>query len=349
MSGDQLQQLVAPIALYPDSLVAQILAASTYPTQIVEAGRWLQANSNLQGQALADAVNQQPWDPSVKALTEFPPVLAVMAANPAWTSQLGESYHNQQADMMSAIQALRGKAVAAGHLQSGPQLRVNQPTPDIVAIQPGNPQVLYLPLYNPELIYGVKLQTPGYSSSDMPKDATMSFGAGIAAGALTAGCCSDWGSSAWNCNWYHGVAYFHDYPYNGNKAWHGSYYGGYNYYGNHTYHTSYDYNHPYTAFQGAASRGGHASPSDLAPDERDAKTGSLDISAGGWTGTAELRGWAESGGGPSTVFSSWAEHSKTSTFGIVGWGERASSFRGWLIHGGSGGGWGTGGRLEGNH
>src|SRR5271165_1686735 len=248
LTDQELQALVAPIALYPDPLVGQILAGATYPDQIVTANDFVQ-HKGLSGHTLMEAVALQPWDPSVKALTEFPTVLSMMTVNLAWTSQLGESYHNQQSELMAAIQALRNKAVANGNLASGPQLRVNQPTPDIVALQPGNPQVLYLPQYNPSLIFGTPLQTPYFRSANTSNNKEITFGTGVAAGALTAGGCCDWGAANWTCNWYHGVAYFRDYPFNGNNAWHGAYYGGQNYYGNHTYHTSYDYSHPYTAFQ----------------------------------------------------------------------------------------------------
>jgi hypothetical protein len=110
---DELNQLVAPIALYPDSLVAQILAATTFPAQVVEADRWLQDNPNLKGDALAQAVDQQPWDPSVKALTGFPSVLANMDKNLSWTSSLGDAYYNQQAAVMDAIQTMRQRAQTA--------------------------------------------------------------------------------------------------------------------------------------------------------------------------------------------------------------------------------------------
>ena len=109
---EQLQQLVAPIALYPDSLVAQILAASTFPEQVVEADRWVQDHHDLQGQALAQAVDQQPWDPSVKALTAFPSVLGNMDKNLSWTSSLGDAYYNQQQDVMDAVQVMRQRAEA---------------------------------------------------------------------------------------------------------------------------------------------------------------------------------------------------------------------------------------------
>jgi uncharacterized membrane protein YgcG len=150
---EQLQQLVAPIALYPDSLVAQILAAATFPDQVVEADRWLQANPNLKGDALAKAVDQQPWDPSVKALTAFPNVLGNMDKNLSWTSSLGDAYYNQQQDVMDAIQVMRQKAQQAGNLQSTPQQTVTTQGSTIV-IQPAQPDVVYVPAYNPWVVYG---------------------------------------------------------------------------------------------------------------------------------------------------------------------------------------------------
>ena len=129
-SDEELQELVSPIALYPDVLVAQILAGSTYPTQVVEADRWLKQNSNLTGDALAAQVNQQPWDPSIKSLTQFPSVLDTMNNSLGWTSALGEAYYNQPGDVMNAIQVMRNKAVAAGTLKSTSQQTVEtQPAP----------------------------------------------------------------------------------------------------------------------------------------------------------------------------------------------------------------------------
>ena len=112
---EQLQQLVAPIALYPDSLVAQILAASTFPEQVVQADRWVQAHPDLKGEALGQAVDQQPWDPSVKALTAFPSVLGNMDKNLSWTSSLGDAYYNQQQDVMDAVQVMRQRGAASRH------------------------------------------------------------------------------------------------------------------------------------------------------------------------------------------------------------------------------------------
>src|SRR5271155_1429514 len=110
LSPSELQSLVAPIALYPDALVAQILTASTFPDQVAIAEYWLEQNKSLTGSALMQAVDTQSWDPSVKALTQFPSVLANLAHNLTWTSSLGEAFHNQQSDVMAAIQVLRAKA-----------------------------------------------------------------------------------------------------------------------------------------------------------------------------------------------------------------------------------------------
>lgn len=116
LTPEQLQQLVAPIALYPDALVAQVLAAATYPAEVVEADRRMQQNPNLKGKQLADEVDKQSWDPSVKALTQFPSVLANMDKNLSWTSSLGDAYVNQQQDVMDAVQVMRSRAQSAGNL-----------------------------------------------------------------------------------------------------------------------------------------------------------------------------------------------------------------------------------------
>ena len=150
---EQLQQLVAPIALYPDSLVAQILAASTFPEQVVQADRWVQAHPDLKGDALGQAVDQQPWDPSVKALTAFPSVLGNMDKNLSWTSSLGDAYYNQQQDVMDAVQVMRQKAEQAGTLKSTPQQTVTTQGSTVV-IQPAAPDVVYVPAYDPWLVYG---------------------------------------------------------------------------------------------------------------------------------------------------------------------------------------------------
>jgi hypothetical protein len=223
-TAEELQSLVAPIALYPDALVAQILSAATFPDQVAIADNWLQQNKNLTGSALMQAVNGQTWDPSVKALTQFPSVLNNMAQNLSWTSQLGEDYHNQQAEVMTAIQTLRAQAKAAGNLKSGSQITVVQKSPQVIVIQPTNPQIVYIPQYNPTVIYGTPYVVPGYTTSDVVAASVLSFGVGMAVGAMMSGGCCGWGYSSWNCNWYGGAAVYHGGAYYGNSAWHGGYY-----------------------------------------------------------------------------------------------------------------------------
>src|SRR5271168_5412363 len=226
LTADELQALVAPIALYPDSLVAQTLGAATFPDQIAAAASWLQQNSTLTGSTLMTAVDLQPWDPSVKALTQFPSVLANLATNLSWTSSLGEAYHTQAADVMTAVQFLRAKALAAGNLKSGSQIVVTQQSPQVIVIASANPQVVYVPVYNPAVVYGYPYVVPAYVAPPVAATAVIAFGVGIAVGAMMSGGCCGWWYSTWNCGWhgtttvvYHGGAYY------GNSAWHGGYYG----------------------------------------------------------------------------------------------------------------------------
>jgi hypothetical protein len=224
LSVDELRQLVAPIALYPDALVAQILGAATFPDQVAAASGWLHQNQNL-GTTLMRAVDAQPWDPSVKALTQFPSVLDNLAKNLGWTSALGEAYHTQTADVMSAVQFLRAQARAAGNLKSSSQITVVQESPQVIVIQPANPQVVYVPQYNPTVVYGTPYTTPGYSTAAVVTTGLLMFGAGIAIGAAMNNSCCGWGYSSWNCNWHGGAVYYGGGAYYGNNAWHGGYYG----------------------------------------------------------------------------------------------------------------------------
>src|ERR1700704_1912045 len=165
LSAEELQALVAPIALYPDALVAQVLGAATFPDEVTAAAAWLKENGSLKGKTLTQALDGQEWDPSVKAITQFPSVLDDMAKNLSWTSSLGEAYHTQAADVMSAVQVLRAKAQAAGNLKSSSQITVVQQSPQTIVIQPTNPQVVYVPQYNPTVVYGAPVATPGYSTA----------------------------------------------------------------------------------------------------------------------------------------------------------------------------------------
>jgi Protein of unknown function (DUF3300) len=206
----ELDQLVAPIALYPDSLVGQILAASSYPTQIVEAQRWLQNNAGQSATQIAQAADSQPWDPSVKSLTAFPKVLDNMDTNLAWTSALGEAYYSDPQGVLKAIQVMRARAQTAGSLKSSSQQTIVTQGQTII-IAPADPQVIYVPQYNPTVVYGAPVAPyPGYSGADLALTGVLAFGAGIAVGALISS--SDgWGSNNWNCNWHGGnVSYNHN-------------------------------------------------------------------------------------------------------------------------------------------
>ncbi len=204
---EELQRLVAPIALYPDSLVAQILAASTFPEQVVEADRWVQANTDLKGDALGKAVDQQPWDPSVKALAAFPSVLGNMDKNLSWTSSLGDAYYNQQSDVMDAVQVMRHKAEQAGNLKTTPQEVVKTEGPDI-DIEPADPDEVYIPAYDPWLIYGYPVVAwPGW----YPYPGIwfggpyLSFGIGFPIGWFGG---FGWGWGNWGFDWHHHYARF---------------------------------------------------------------------------------------------------------------------------------------------
>lgn len=152
----QLDQMLAPIALYPDPLLAQILMAATYPLQIVEADRWLQENDNagLQGSDLATALAQQPWDPSVKSLVPFPQILRMMDAHIGWTSELGDAFLADQAAVMNAVQRLRRLAQANGTLTSSQQQLISDQD-SIISILPPSPEIVYVPVYDPDIVFGV--------------------------------------------------------------------------------------------------------------------------------------------------------------------------------------------------
>ena len=204
MSQAQLAALVAPIALYPDPLVAQVLMASTYPLEVAEAYNWQKANSRLKGDALNQALQQQNWDASVKSLVSFPPVLGMMGSQLSWTQELGNATLAQQSDVMNAIQALRAKAKASGALQSNSQQTVTTQgsgSNETIVIQPANPQVVYVPTYNPTAVYGgwpypayppYAYYPPGYVAGT----ALLSFGVGMAVGAALWGGCH-WGGGGW--------------------------------------------------------------------------------------------------------------------------------------------------------
>jgi hypothetical protein len=206
LSYDQMDQLVAPIALYPDALVAQILAAATYAPQVVEADRFVQRNAGLPPAELARMADSQPWDPSIKALVALPSVLSQLDRNLDWTTRLGAAYYNQPQDVMSAVQAMRGRAYAAGTLRSTPQQAVVYAPADIV-IRPANPAVVYVPAYDPWVVYGapvavypayVYVAPPPRPAGSVVAAAAIGFTAGVVVGAFAH---YGWGWGHWGCGW----------------------------------------------------------------------------------------------------------------------------------------------------
>jgi hypothetical protein len=201
----ELDQLLAPIALYPDALVAQILMASTYPLEIVEAARWSKANPSVKDKALEDAMQKQTWDPAVKALTALPQVLGHMNENLSWTQKLGDAFLADQKAVMKTVQSLRAKAQAAGNLKSTPEQTVKteqQAGQTVYIIESPKPEVVYVPTYNPATVYGTWWYPyPPYSMypPTYPYGAGLAFATGVAVGAAIWGNCN-WGGNEININ-----------------------------------------------------------------------------------------------------------------------------------------------------
>src|SRR5271165_4618962 len=200
---EQLQRLAAPIALYPDSLVAQILMAATFPEQVVEADRFLQARLDLKGDALAKEVDQEPWDPSVRALTAFPSVLGNMDKNLSWTSTLGDAYYNQEADVMAAVQVMRQRAQGAGNLKTTQQ-QVVKTEGETIVVEPAAPEVVYVPAYDPWVVYGdpVVVAWPGWYAYPgiWYAGPYVWWGVGFEIGWSWG---YGWGWHHWGCDWHH--------------------------------------------------------------------------------------------------------------------------------------------------
>src|SRR6266511_3450138 len=205
LPADQLDSLVAPIALYPDPLLAQTLAASTYPLEVVQLQQWMDRNKNLQGKALADAVAKQTWDPSVQSLVEFPDVVQRMAGNIQWTTDLGNAFLAQQSDVMDAVQRMRAKAQGTGNLKTSAQSVVKTETvpsgKQVIEIQQANPDVVYVPSYDPTVVYGpapVEYPYYPYTYPGYVPGTALAWGAGIALGAAAWGA---WGGHWGDCDW----------------------------------------------------------------------------------------------------------------------------------------------------
>jgi hypothetical protein len=228
---EELEQILAPVALYPDPLLVQMMMAATYPLEVVEAARWANANPNLTGDQLAAALEQMRWDPSVKSLVNFPNALAMMDGNIEWTQRLGDAFLAQKDQVMDTIQYLRSRAQGQGNLSTTPE-QVVTTRDNVIAIEPANPEVMYAPVYNPSLVYGqwsypdyppYYYYPPGYVIGDVI-GGILSFGVGMVLGAA-------WWGYAWGgFDWYNHGVYCN--PYYG---------GGYPYYGGYPYHGNYPY------------------------------------------------------------------------------------------------------------
>jgi len=202
ISPDQLDALVAPIALYPDPLLAQTLAASTYPLELIQLQQWLAKNPGLKDKALADAAAKQPWDPSIQAMAALPDVVKRLADDIQWTTDLGNAFLAQQSEVMDAVQRMRKKAQDKGNLQSNEQQKVETKVIEqksVIVIEQSNPQVVYVPSYDPVIVYGppvypyppIYYPPPGYYAAGL----AISFGVGVMMGAFWSG---GWG---WGCGW----------------------------------------------------------------------------------------------------------------------------------------------------
>src|SRR5216117_1880670 len=205
LAPQELDSLVAPIALYSDPLLAQTLAASTYPLEIIQLQQWMDRNKNLTGKALADDVAKQSWDPSVQGLVEFPDVVQRMAGNVQWTTDLGNAFLSQQSDVMDAVQRMRGKAESKGTLKTSAQQTVQTKTVEggkqVIVVEQAQPDVVYVPSYDPEIVYGAAPPAYPYYPYTYPgyyPGMGLAWGAaGFALGA--------WAGGAWgNCDWGHG-------------------------------------------------------------------------------------------------------------------------------------------------
>jgi hypothetical protein len=202
---EELDQILAPIALYPDDLLTQILIASTYPLEVVQADRWVQANKNLKGDQLTAALEKQTWDPSVKSLVNFPQVLSTMSEKLDWMQKLGDAFLASEKDVMDTVQRLRLKAQEAGNLKSTEQQKVVVQE-KVIIIQPAQPEVIYVPTYSPAEVYGPWWWPaypppppffPFFPYATPYAYGAIAFGAGIAMGAA-------WGYAWGNCNWHGG-------------------------------------------------------------------------------------------------------------------------------------------------
>jgi hypothetical protein len=332
IAPDQLDSLVAPIALYPDPLLAQTLAASTYPLEIVQLQQWLQKNKDLKDKALADAVAKQPWDPSIQAMAALPDVVKRLADDVQWTTNLGNAFLVQQSDVMDAVQRMRKKAQDKGNLKSTEQQKVETKvieSKSVIVVEQANPQVVYVPSYDPVVVYGAPVYPyppiyyppPGYYAAGM----AISFGVGVAMGAAWSG---GWG---WGAGWggNNNITVNRNNNFNRNTNISGGNRGG---------NTSNNWQHqpahrggaPYGDRATADKFGGTARGDSLANRQTNARTG------GGGADSIGSQNLSRSGGGNRDAFGGGSK-------GYSGSNARANSNRGSSSMGSRGGGSSRGG------
>jgi len=320
---EELDQMLAPIALYPDSLLAQVLTASTYPLEIVQVARFVQQNKELKGEKLMAAAKDKDWDPSVKAMLQFPDVIAMMNEKLEWTEKLGNAFLSQQKDVMASVQRLRQKAQESGNLKTTKEQKVIvEKETKVIIIEPASPQVVYVPAYNPVVVYGVwaypayppyPVYPPGYVAAT----AAFSFAVGVAVGAA-------WGGyGGWGCGWHgHG----------------GSVNINVNHYNSFTKNTYVNAN-KYQVNQNIKNQTWQHNPEHRKgaqyPNQATAqKFGQQRSSAGGRPTTSDARGYGqgagEKGGGKPQTSDRSRGGGRESAFGGSGKGgsERAASFQG---------------------
>jgi hypothetical protein len=362
LTPQQLDNLVAPLALYPDPVLSEVLVASTYPLEVVEANQWLQQNRNLTGTALIDAAKQQNWDPSVQALVAFPDVLTRMNQDVRWTTDLGNAFLGQQADVMGAIQRLRARAQANGKLRTTPQETVTTETQNgqtAIAIQPADPQVVYVPTYDPTYVWGPPAY--GYYPSLFYPTYGFGFGFGIPFGGLYLGW-PGWGGWGWGFNWFGGGlfvngGFFGRYGYGfggyrggfaGSRAWAHNYSRSSVATGHAAYSRSYNTAANSRGAAGSSYRGGAAGSSYRGAAGQSANRGYAGQSSAnrGYAGQSMSRGYAgqsaaaRSYSAPSRSYSSGGSASRSYSAPSRSY---SSGGGGGGFHGGGGGGGSHGG------
>jgi hypothetical protein len=342
LSNDQLDSLVAPIALYPDPLLSQTLVASTYPLEIIQLQQWLEKNKDLKDKALTDAVKKQDWDPSIQAMALLPDVVKRLSDDIKWTTDLGNAFLAQQSDVMDAVQRMRGKAQEKGNLKSSEQQKVETKVVEskqVIVIEQSNPEVIYVPTYNPTVVYGPPLYPyppiyyppPGYYAAGV----AISFGIGIAMGAAFHG---GWG---YGCGWGHNdvnINVHNDFNRNANINRGGG--GGGNWQHNPQHRGGAPYSDRATASKfGGTTRGDSMSSRQASARQQQSRTGGGRDQAGSMSrgsGSRSQSGSMDRGGGGGGSRSSGAFGG--SSGGWSGSSARASSSRGSSSFSGSRGG-----------